>query len=96
VLIQYEFNNYDRSYKSDGINLEVELKCYVVQVIQQYRDDHNLDLTDIHIRAYVNLQYKQQQDNDKIRIRIKHTSSELRQMTLELPEYAEVALGILI
>jgi hypothetical protein len=98
VLIQYEFTNFDRSDLDPtyGLELETEMIRNAEQTIQSYRDEHNLDLTDKHINAYVVLQYQQQLYNDKVRIRVMHTSSELRQLALKLPEYAEVALGLLI
>jgi hypothetical protein len=98
VLIQYEFNNFDRSELdvAYGVSLETEMVQHAWKTIQRYRDEHNLDLTDAHINAYVVLQYQQQKHQDKIRIKIKYSSTELRKMVSELPGFAEVALGILI
>ena len=97
VLIQYEFNNFDRSELdvAYGLSLEMEMVHCAGETIQRYRDEHNLDLTDAHINAFVTLQYQQQKHQDKIRIKIKYTSTELRKMVSELPEFAEAALGIL-
>jgi len=98
VLIEYKFDNFDRSEldESYGLSLETEMVHQAWKTIQRYRDEHNLDLTDAHIKAYVTLQYQQQKQQDKIRITIEHTSTGLRRMTSELPGFAEVALALLM